>query len=456
MRAVCHPCAQGPDRPPPACASGTMVAMAHEHPSPRASSAAAHLRAILGGLLLLAALWLIPDPSLVRPGVEAVALVHGRVLSIAAADPETGLQTARVEILDGERAGEEVTADLGTGAAVGPGGPVAPEDVAPAYAPGDDVVLQVSTTPDGEFIAVSDLWRVPLLVSVVLLFAVLVVIVAGWRGARALVALAITVAVVLKVLLPLLVLGWDPVLLAVVTGSVVTLVTLLLTEGPRRSTAAAAIGTFTALLATALIAAVVTTAARFTVLQGSEDVGFLQGMIGIDVELGGLLLASIILGALGVLDDVTVTQAMTVEELARADPGASRSALAGRAMNVGRAHIGATVNTLVLAYVAAALPLLLLFALSAQPVGALASTEVVAVEIVRAVVGSMGIVLAVPFTTFVAARLVGRGKPGRMVAPGPVRARARPWDRRPWHADGPAAGPGRPRVTLLPAHPPEP
>jgi uncharacterized membrane protein len=221
-----------------------------------------------------------------------------------------------------------------------------------------------------------------------------------------------TVGVVLKILLPLLVLGWDPVLLAVVTGSAVTLVTLLLTEGPRRSTAAAAIGTFTALLATALIAAVVTAAARFTVLQGSEDVGFLQAMVGVDVELGGLLLASIILGALGVLDDVTVTQAMTVEELARADPGASRSALAGRAMNVGRAHIGATVNTLVLAYVAASLPLLLLFALSSQPAGALASTEVVAVEVVRAVVGSMGIVLAVPFTTFVAARLVGHREPG--------------------------------------------
>ena len=389
-----------------------MGAMSHDHSSPRSSTPASHLRAILGGLLLLAVLWLIPDPSLVRPDGESVTLVHGRVLSVASADPATGLQTARVEILDGERAGEEVTADLGTGTAVGPGGPGAPEDVAPAYAPGDEVVLQVATTPDGEFIAVSDLWRVPLLVSVLLLFAVLVVIVAGWRGARALVALGITVGVVLKVLLPLLVLGWDPVLLAVATGSAVTLVTLLLTEGPRRSTAAAAIGTFTALLATALIAAVVTAAARFTVLQGSEDVGFLRGMVGVDVELGGLLLASIILGALGVLDDVTVTQAMTVEELARADPRASRSALASRAMNVGRAHIGATVNTLVLAYVAASLPLLLLFALSAQPVGALASTEVVAVEIVRAVVGSMGIVLAVPFTTFVAARLVGRGGAG--------------------------------------------
>lgn len=386
--------------------------MAHDHPGPAPSRAAAHIRAIIGGLLLLALLWLIPDAAMAPAGGEAVTLAHARIVSIANADPETGLRTAQAVILDGERAGEEVTADLGSSAAGAPGGPTTPQGVGPDYRPGDEVVLQVSTTPDGEFIAVSDLWRVPLLLAVVAAFALLVVVVAGWRGVRALVALGLTVGVVLKILLPLLVAGWDPVILAVATGSAVTVVTLLLTEGWRRSTAAAAIGTFVALLATALIAAVVTGLARFTVLQGNEDVGFLQGMIGVDVDLGGLLLASIILGALGVLDDVTVTQAMTVEELAKADPAATRAVLAGRAMNVGRAHIAATVNTLLLAYVAASLPLLLLFALAAQPVGPLASTEVVAVEVVRAVVGSMGIVLAVPFTTFVAARLIPRNGAG--------------------------------------------
>ena len=394
--------------------------MAHDHPEPAPSRAAAHIRAIIGGLILLALLGLIPDAAMAPTGGETVTLEHGRIVSVSDADAETGLRTAQVVILEGERAGEEVTADLGSSAAGGPGGPTTPQGVGPEYAAGDEVVLQVSITPDGEFIAVSDLWRVPLLLAVLGLFALLVVIVAGWRGVRALVALGLTVGVVLKVLLPLLVAGWDPVILAVTTGSAVTLVTLLLTEGWRRSTAAAAIGTFTALLATALIAAVVTSLA----LQGNEDVGFLQGMIGVDVELGGLLLASIILGALGVLDDVTVTQAMTVEELARTDPSATRGVLAGRAMNVGRAHIGATVNTLVLAYVAASLPLLLLFALSAQSVGALASTETVAVEIVRAIVGSMGIVLAVPFTTFVAARLVPRGGAAGSELQAPRAARA--------------------------------
>jgi uncharacterized membrane protein len=391
----------------------------HAPPEPAPSRAAAHVRAILGGLVLLALLWLIPEPAPQTAAGESVTLAHGRVVAVAPADPETGMQTAQVTILDGEREGETVTADVGTGAAVGPGTPATPGAVAPVYTAGDEVVLQIATTPDGDFIAISDRWRVPLLLGVMAAFSLLVVVVAGWRGVRALLALALTVGVVVKVLLPLLIQGWNPVVLAVATGSAVTLVTLLLTEGWRRSTAAAAIGTFAALLVTALIAAVVTAAAQFTVLQGSEDVGFLQGMIGMDVELGGLLLASIILGALGVLDDVTVTQAITVEELARSDPSLSRGAVAGRAMNVGRAHIAATVNTLVLAYVAASLPLLLLFALSAQPIGALASTETVAVEVIRAVVGSMGIVLAVPFTTFVAARLVPHG-PGGRPGPGPM------------------------------------
>jgi uncharacterized membrane protein len=130
--------------------------------------------------------------------------------------------------------------------------------------------------------------------------------------------------------------------------------------------------------------------------------------MGTSFDLGGLLLAGVILGALGVLDDVTITQAATVAELAEADPLASRAALAGRAMNVGRSHIAATVNTLVLAYVAASLPLLLLFAVGGQTPATIASTELVAIEIIRALVGSIGIVAAVPFTTFVAAWLVPR------------------------------------------------
>lgn len=364
--------------------------------------ARAHRRqwpAVLGGLLLVALLALLPDLSGLAAAAQGTQLVHGRVTAVDALDPETGTQAATVELLDGARAGETVTADVES-VALGTGGP--------PFAVGDEVVVQLSPTGEGgEFAAISDPWRLPVVGALLAGFALLVLLVAGWRGARALVALALTVGVVLKVLLPLLVAGWDPVPLAVAAGSAVTVATLVLTEGLRRTTLAAAIGTFVALLLTAVVAAAVTGLARFSLLAGSEEAGFLRGIVGGDIDLGGLLLAAVILGALGVLDDVTVTQATTVEELAAADPGASRATLAGRAMNVGRAHIAATVNTLVLAYVAASLPLLLLFAVTRQSPAALASSEVVAVEIVRSLVGSIGIVAAVPATTFAAAWLLG-------------------------------------------------
>jgi uncharacterized membrane protein len=365
-------------------------------PSRRAGG---HEAAILGGLLVLVLLALLPDLGPTLTEDPAIRLDHGRISAIGAIDPETRAQTGSVLLLDGPDAGETVTADLeGFG----------PRALSAPYVVGDEVIVQVSNTPDGQVVAVSDRWRLPLLTWVLGGFSLLVVLVGGWRGVRALIALVLTVGVVVKIVLPLLLAGWDAVPLAVGAASGVAVVTLLITEGLRRSTLAAAIGTFASLALTAVLAAIVTSAAQFSLLQGSEEAGYLQSVVGASFDLGGLLLAAVIFGALGVLDDVTITQAATVAELAEADPGASRATLAARAMNVGRSHIAATLNTLVLAYVAASLPLLLLFAVGRQSPTTIASTELVAIEVVRALVGSMGIVAAVPFTTFVAAWLVPR------------------------------------------------
>ncbi len=134
-------------------------------------------------------------------------------------------------------------------------------------------------------------------------------------------------------------------------------------------------------------------------------------MGGAELDLGGLVLAAVIFGALGVLDDVTVTQAATVEELHDTDRRAGRWEIAVRAMNVGRSHIAATINTLVLAYVGASLPLIVLFAAGRQDPLLIVSGEVVALEVVRALVGSIGIVAAVPLTTMIAVGLIGRRLP---------------------------------------------
>jgi uncharacterized membrane protein len=299
-------------------------------------------------------------------------------------------------ILDGPRTGASLTADL----EVGPSGFVAPFEV------GEEVVVQVSRTPEGEHAAISDRWRAPLLLALLAGFALLVILVGGLRGIRALLALALTVGVVVKVVLPLILAGSPAIPVAIGAASAVTVATLLLTEGLRRSTVAAAIGTLGSLVLTAILAALAGDVAKFTLLQGGEEVAYLGILVGNEIDLAGLLLAAIILGALGVLDDVTITQAATVAELAAVPGGASRADLVRRAMNVGRSHIAATINTLVLAYVAASLPLLLLFAVGGQAPAAIASTELVAIEIVRTLAGSIGIVAAVPLTTLVAVWLV--------------------------------------------------
>ena len=163
---------------------------------------------------------------------------------------------------------------------------------------------------------------------------------------------------------------------------------------------AAILGTSGALAFTALLAAVTISLNGFSNSAGT-DLIFLQIAPGVGLDLRGLLLAAFMFGAIGVLDDVTVTQATAVEELV-AHTGLRGRHLYASAFNVGRSHIAATVNTLFLAYLGASLPLVLLFAASRQPANLVLNGEVVAIEIVRTLVGSLGIVAAVPFTTLIA------------------------------------------------------
>ena len=279
----------------------------------------------------------------------------------------------------------------------------------PRYSVGDEVIVNISQQgQDADFIAVGDRYRVPTLAALLGLFAVAVTVVGGWRGVRSLIALALTLGVIIRIVVPLLLAGWNPVLLAVGSATLVTLATFLLTEGARPTTVAAAAGTFICLALTAVLAIAFNAIAQFTELQGSGDLVYLQTVGRPELDLGGLLLAAVIFGALGILDDVTVTQAATVHELYQADPRATRAELFRRSMNVGRSHISATVNMFVLAYVGASLPLIVLFNAGGQDPFLTVSGEVVAVEVVKAMVGSIGIVAAVPATTAIAVLLVGR------------------------------------------------
>lgn len=360
-------------------------------------------RALASGLVLLFAIgFLLPDLSPPPTVPPAVQLLHGRIVEFLPTQADVPAPDVRLFVLDGPRKGETIDGFL-----QGPTG----QEALPRYQVGDDVVISVSLDPGAPFTSVADLYRIPALALLLGVFAVAVTVVGGWRGVRSLIALALTLAVIVKIVVPLILAGWEPVWVAIVAATGVTIATFVLTEGVRAQTVAAAIGTFVSLGLVAVLAVAFDAIARFTALRGSEDATYLQAVGLANIDIGGLLLAAIIFGALGILDDVTVTQAATVTELHDAMPGLGRLQLAGRAMNVGRSHIAATVNTLVLAYAGASLPLIVLFAAGRQDPLLTASMENVAVEVVRALVGSIGIVAAVPLTTAVAVVLTERSLP---------------------------------------------
>ena len=277
---------------------------------------------------------------------------------------------------------------------------------APRFEVGEDVVLNVVPDAEPEFrYQYADRDRGTVLWVLAAVFAVVVVALGRMRGLAALGGLAASVAVLVGFIAPAVLAGSDPVLVAAVGGSAIALVALYMAHGWTPLTHVAAIGTFSALALTVGIGALAVAAARFSGF-GSEEALYLTFVPGLDVS--GLILAGTVLGAIGALDDITVTQASTVFELRRADPDASAGTVFQGALRVGRDHIASTVNTLLLAYAGAAMPLLLLFTVSDLALTTVANSEVVATEIVRTLVGSIGLVAAVPLTTALAARAAPR------------------------------------------------
>jgi len=250
-----------------------------------------------------------------------------------------------------------------------------------------------------------------------LVFAAVVVGLGRIRGVAALVGLLLSVAILVWFILPAIISGEDAVLVALVGGGAIALVSLYLAHGYNPLTHVAALGAFSALVLTTALSWLVLAAANFSGV-ASEEAFFLLALP--DVDLNGLLLAGIVLGAIGALDDVTVTQASAVWEVHGANPTLEAPELYASGLRVGRDHIVSTVNTLLLAYAGASLPLLILFTLAGQSLGFVASSEVVAVEIVRTLVGSIGLVAAVPMTTWLSSRVVKRAEPEPAPHPAPA------------------------------------
>ncbi|WP_425473271.1 YibE/F family protein [Streptomyces montanus] len=246
------------------------------------------------------------------------------------------------------------------------------------------------------------------------IFALAVVVVGRMRGVMALIALAVSFLILTFFILPAILQGSNPLIVAVVGASAIMLIALYMCHGLSARTSVAVLGT---LLSLVLIGLLGSSFIGWSALTGNTDdnTGLIHGLYP-NIDMSGLLLAGVIIGSLGVLDDVTVTQTSAVWELHEANPAMGWRGLYRAGIRIGRDHIASVVNTLVLAYAGAALPLLLLFSIAQSSVGTVANSELVAEEIVRTLVGSIGLVASVPVTTALAALVVSADRPGPQTA----------------------------------------
>jgi uncharacterized membrane protein len=280
----------------------------------------------------------------------------------------------------------------------------------PDLDPGDDILVTKAPEPPagqpaiaGPGYAFYDFQRGTPMLVLVLAFAAIVVLFGRLRGGLSLAGLALSLALVLLFVVPAILDGKPPLAVAIVGSLAVALITIPLAHGRGPKTLAAVLGTAASLLLTALLALIFTKATHLTGF-ANEEAAYLD-LAGANISLEGLVLAGMVIGALGVLDDVTVSQASTVMALRSTNPTLGFRQLFAVAQRVGRDHVSATVNTLVLAYVGASLPILLIFSSSDLGFGEALSTEIVATQVVATLVGSIGLIAAVPLTTALAVAL---------------------------------------------------
>ena len=276
----------------------------------------------------------------------------------------------------------------------------------PQLAAGDNVILGFDSVTNSYYYQDRD--RMSSLWWLILLFAVTVICLARVRGLLALFAMGGTVLMLVKFIAPSVLDGNDPVLVCVVAAAAIAYFSLYFTHGFSLMTTVALAGTLIALGLTLGISWIFFELARFSGYSSEE--AFVLPFLAESLDVRGLLLGGTIIAALGALDDVTVTQAATVLELSARNNELSTRQLMISGLRVGREHIASTVNTLLLAYAGSSIPLLLLFAVSEQSLGDVANSELIAIELVRTLCGSIGLVAALPITTYLAALLMRADK----------------------------------------------
>lgn len=336
-----------------------------------------------------------PEAASLEETVQAEVLEVGEEsVTEDATDLVQITQLLQLEILsEGELQGERIEVTYnGMGPTV--------DDV--RFRPGDRALVMVTQRPSGEtYYAVADHVRLLPLGALAALFALVTVLIGRWQGVRALLGLLLSALLIGGFILPQILAGRDPVLVTTVGVAALLAVTLYLIQGWNATAHTALLGMLVSLAITALLAIFWTDRAHLTGF-GSEETLYLQAT-GVSIAMRGLLLGGVILGAAGVLDDVVLAQAVSIFEITRLDPTLPRREIFRRGMKVGNAHLASMVNTLVLAYASAALPLLILFYLYPEPWYLTINRELIAEELLRTLIGSLGLMLAVPLTTVIGA-----------------------------------------------------
>lgn len=307
--------------------------------------------------------------------------------TVPGTDTVVHVQNVRAMITSGEKKGEVTSLSL---------------EVVKLEA-GDKFFLNHIVTFEGdEYYNYADFERRPALIALGLLFVAALLFFARMQGLRALLSLAASAGIIFFLLVPALLRGYDPVLTITGIAALVMACVLYGTHGITARTHIAFAGTMGAVILTGALALI---SVKFMHLSGFTDDASVYLNFATDgaLNLSGILLGSIIVGILGILDDVAVTQASVVQELKAANPLFTTRELYDRALNVGRDHLGSLVNTLALAYVGVALPLILLYAKTETDILFTLSREVIAVELLRILVGSIGLIMTVPATTAMAA-----------------------------------------------------
>lgn len=302
-------------------------------------------------------------------------------------------QTLKVKISKGDERGKELEIKFGG------------DGLIPDYQKiksGDKVTI-VKTEIEGiTNYFIIDRYRLPYLALILGLFFALVIFFSRFKGLASIFGLVISILVLVKFLVPRILNGGDPLIIGLVGAFIIAILSIYTAHGLNKRTSVALVSTILTLVISAILAISFVYLAKLFG-GGSEEAFFLQtGQFG-KINLRGLLLAGIIIGALGVLDDITTSQTAAIDEIKKANPNLSFQELYKSGLSVGREHIASLVNTLVLAYAGASLPLFILFSTNkTQPLWVVLNSEFIAEEVIRTLVGSTSLVLAVPISTFLA------------------------------------------------------